>query len=117
MIVSHTDHIEAHYMPRPKVHWDPLSAVVSYDGQLAVCGITTVLAITLPAAMRTVTRTPVAAVGLDDRGEIAVGKRADLVRVRITRVDAAARDALCADTPLPPVPVVRAVWRTGARVA
>src|ERR1700722_10122775 len=30
-------------MPRPKVHWDPMSAVVSYDGQLAVCGITTVL--------------------------------------------------------------------------
>jgi alpha-D-ribose 1-methylphosphonate 5-triphosphate diphosphatase len=43
LVELHTDHIEAHYMPRPKVHWDPLSAVVSYDGQLAVCGITTVL--------------------------------------------------------------------------
>src|SRR5215813_10464423 len=43
LVELHTDHIEAHYLPRPKVHWDPLSAVVSYDGQLAVCGITTVL--------------------------------------------------------------------------
>src|SRR5499427_5658354 len=43
LVELHTDHIEAHYMPRPKVHWDPVAAVVSYDGQLAVCGITTVL--------------------------------------------------------------------------
>jgi len=43
LVELHTDHLEAHYMPRPKVHWDPISAVVSYDGQLAVCGITTVL--------------------------------------------------------------------------
>jgi alpha-D-ribose 1-methylphosphonate 5-triphosphate diphosphatase len=43
LIELHTDHIEAHYMPRPKVYWDPLAAVVSYDGQLASCGITTVL--------------------------------------------------------------------------
>jgi alpha-D-ribose 1-methylphosphonate 5-triphosphate diphosphatase len=43
LVELHTDHIEAHYMPRPKVRWDPVSAVVSYDGQLAVCGITTVL--------------------------------------------------------------------------
>jgi alpha-D-ribose 1-methylphosphonate 5-triphosphate diphosphatase len=51
--------------------------------------------------MRTVTKTPAEAVGLDDRGEIAVGKRADLVRVRQTET----------------VPVVRAVWRAGRRVA
>jgi alpha-D-ribose 1-methylphosphonate 5-triphosphate diphosphatase len=43
LVELHTDHIEAHYMPRPKVHRDPLSAVVSYDAQLATCGITTVL--------------------------------------------------------------------------
>jgi alpha-D-ribose 1-methylphosphonate 5-triphosphate diphosphatase len=58
-------------------------------------------AIDLPQAIRTVTRTPAEAVGLDDRGEIAIGKRADLVRVRVTR----------------DIPVVRAVWRTGERVA
>jgi alpha-D-ribose 1-methylphosphonate 5-triphosphate diphosphatase len=57
--------------------------------------------IDLPQAIRTVTRTPAEAVGLDDRGEIAIGKRADLVRVRVTR----------------DIPVVRAVWRTGERVA
>ncbi len=43
LIELHTDHLEAHYVPRPKVHWDPVAAVVSYDGQLATCGITTVL--------------------------------------------------------------------------
>jgi alpha-D-ribose 1-methylphosphonate 5-triphosphate diphosphatase len=43
LIELHTDHLEAHYVPRPKVFWDPVAAVVSYDGQLATCGITTVL--------------------------------------------------------------------------
>src|SRR5579859_7304243 len=43
LIELHTDHLEAHYVPRPKVFWNPVSAVVSYDGQLATCGITTVL--------------------------------------------------------------------------
>lgn len=43
LVELHTDHLEAHFMPRPKVFWDPISAVVSYDGQLATSGITTVL--------------------------------------------------------------------------
>jgi alpha-D-ribose 1-methylphosphonate 5-triphosphate diphosphatase len=43
LIELHTDHLEAHYIPRPKVYWDPLAAVISYDGQLATSGITTVL--------------------------------------------------------------------------
>jgi len=43
LIELHTDHLEAHYVPRPKVFWDPIAAVISYDGQLATCGITTVL--------------------------------------------------------------------------
>jgi alpha-D-ribose 1-methylphosphonate 5-triphosphate diphosphatase len=43
LVELHTDHLEAHYAPRPKVHWDPVGAVVSYDGQLATSGITTVL--------------------------------------------------------------------------
>src|SRR5438128_1902718 len=43
LIELHTDHLEMHYVPRPKVFWDPIAAVVSYDGQLATCGITTVL--------------------------------------------------------------------------
>src|SRR5262245_30141650 len=43
LVELHTDHIEAHYMPRPKVFWDPVAAVLSYDAALATCGITTVL--------------------------------------------------------------------------
>src|ERR1700712_1097449 len=43
LIELHTDHLEMHYVPRPKVFWDPIAAVVSYDGQLATSGITTVL--------------------------------------------------------------------------
>ena len=43
LVELHTDHLEAHFVPRPKVFWDPVAAVVSYDGQLATSGITTVL--------------------------------------------------------------------------
>src|SRR3982074_93907 len=43
LVELHTDHLEAHYVPRPKAFWDPIAAVVSYDGQLATSGITTVL--------------------------------------------------------------------------
>ena len=43
LIELHTDHLEAHYVPRPKVFWDATAAVVSCDGQFATCGITTVL--------------------------------------------------------------------------
>jgi alpha-D-ribose 1-methylphosphonate 5-triphosphate diphosphatase len=43
LVELHTDHLEAHYMPRPKVHWDSMAAVISYDAQIATSGITTVL--------------------------------------------------------------------------
>jgi alpha-D-ribose 1-methylphosphonate 5-triphosphate diphosphatase len=55
----------------------------------------------LPGAIRLVTRNPAQALGLHDRGEIAAGKRADLIRV-----------AKAGDTP-----VVRGVWRGGERKA
>ncbi|MDU6832819.1 MAG: amidohydrolase family protein, partial [Bradyrhizobium sp.] len=58
-------------------------------------------AIDLAAAVRTVTKAPADAVGLHDRGEIAAGKRADLIRVRVAGQ----------------LPVVRSVWREGLRVA
>jgi alpha-D-ribose 1-methylphosphonate 5-triphosphate diphosphatase len=54
----------------------------------------------LPAAINLVSRNPARAVGLADRGEIAPGRRADLVRVR----------------PTGSIPVIRAVWRAGERV-
>ncbi len=39
----------------------------------------------LPKAVRTVTLNPARAIGLQDRGDVAVGQRADLVRVRMNR--------------------------------
>ncbi|MGV8951545.1 MAG: alpha-D-ribose 1-methylphosphonate 5-triphosphate diphosphatase [Cypionkella sp.] len=57
--------------------------------------------LTLPQALALVTGNPARAAGLDDRGEIAIGKRADLVRVQMIRG----------------APVVRAVWRQGKRVS
>ena len=57
--------------------------------------------IALPDAIASVTRNPAAATGLRDRGIIAAGKRADLVRVR-----------LAGD-----IPVVAQVWRQGRQVA
>ncbi len=38
----HTDHLEAHAVPRPHVHWDPQAAVLAYDRQIIASGITTV---------------------------------------------------------------------------
>jgi alpha-D-ribose 1-methylphosphonate 5-triphosphate diphosphatase len=58
-------------------------------------------AITLPDSVRMVSTRPAQAAGLDDRGEVAIGKRADLVRVE----------------KLGEVPIVRGVWRQGRRVS
>jgi alpha-D-ribose 1-methylphosphonate 5-triphosphate diphosphatase len=55
----------------------------------------------LAGAVRLISKAPAEATGLHDRGEIAVGRRADLLRV-------ATHDG---------EPVVRAVWREGRRVA
>ena len=41
---------------------------------------------TLAKAVRTVTRNPARAIGMGDRGEVAVGQRADILRVRMNRV-------------------------------
>jgi alpha-D-ribose 1-methylphosphonate 5-triphosphate diphosphatase len=42
LVEIHTDNLEAHYMPRPKVEWNATSAVLAYDAQIASSGITTV---------------------------------------------------------------------------
>lgn len=42
LIELHTDHLETHIQPRPKVDWHPVSAVLAYDAQIAAAGITTV---------------------------------------------------------------------------
>ena len=42
LVELHTDHLEPHYQPRPKVFWKPFSAVFAYDAQIAAAGITTV---------------------------------------------------------------------------
>ncbi|WP_105383782.1 alpha-D-ribose 1-methylphosphonate 5-triphosphate diphosphatase [Neorhizobium alkalisoli] len=57
--------------------------------------------VSLPKALAMVTATPARTVGLNDRGRIEAGLRADLVRVHHEQG----------------VPVVRAVWREGKRVA
>jgi alpha-D-ribose 1-methylphosphonate 5-triphosphate diphosphatase len=54
----------------------------------------------LPAAMAMITSRPAELAGLDDRGRLASGKRADLVRLRVHET----------------LPVVRQVWSGGERV-
>lgn len=44
LIELHTDHLESHYAPRPKVRWNPIAAVQAHDAQIAASGITTVFA-------------------------------------------------------------------------
>jgi alpha-D-ribose 1-methylphosphonate 5-triphosphate diphosphatase len=58
-------------------------------------------AITLPDAIALITDRPARMAYLPDRGRIAPGLRADLVRVRVHQG----------------LPVVRQVWRAGERVA
>jgi len=60
----------------------------------------TVEGISLSKAVQLVTKRPAEAAGFTDRGEIATGKRADFVQVRV-------EDG---------IPVVRTVWRQGRRV-
>lgn len=55
----------------------------------------------LPAAIALISAGPAAMVGLADRGRLAPGLRADLVQVRLHH----------------DMPVIRAVWRAGTRVA
>jgi len=57
--------------------------------------------ISLPAAVATITAVPALMLGMTDRGRIEPGLRADLVRIH----------------PLGDMPVIRAVWRGGERVA
>ncbi|MFC7399631.1 alpha-D-ribose 1-methylphosphonate 5-triphosphate diphosphatase [Chelatococcus sp. GCM10030263] len=42
LVELHTDQLESHFRPRPRVKWHPLSAVMAYDAQIAAAGITTV---------------------------------------------------------------------------
>ena len=60
-----------------------------------------IVGMTLPAAVGLVSLNPAEAVGLHDRGAITPGRRADLVQVRLDG----------------DLPIVRAVWRQGRRVA
>src|SRR5436190_2616110 len=38
----HTDALEFHYKPRPRVRWSPDAAIMQHDAQVAASGITTV---------------------------------------------------------------------------
>jgi alpha-D-ribose 1-methylphosphonate 5-triphosphate diphosphatase len=62
---------------------------------------TTISEITLPQAIALITDRPAQMGGLPDRGRIAVGLSADLVRVRVYEG----------------IPIVRGVWRRGERIA
>lgn len=42
LVELHTDHIEGHYLPRPKVRWNMMAALQAHDAQIAASGITTV---------------------------------------------------------------------------
>ena len=42
LVELHTDHLEGHYAPRPRVRWNPIAAVLAHDAQVAASGITTV---------------------------------------------------------------------------
>ena len=85
---GYLDIISSDYVPHSLLH-GAMKLFEEFDGY------------DLPRAIRTVSLTPATQVGLHDRGEIAVGKRADLIRVHHS----------------PHHPIVRGVWREGVRVS
>ena len=92
-----------HILSSDYVPSSPLQAVF----QLAVDG-----AMSLVDGVKLVSANPARAVGLDDRGEITIGKRADLVQVQPHDLPTTARHPRGRR-----VPVVRSVYRQGARVS
>ena len=78
LVELHTDHLEGHYAPRPKVRWNPIAAVLAHDAQVATAGITTVL-----DALRVgmdedadLTSEDIAQAGRSDRGQCPAGPAA-----------------------------------------
>ena len=92
-----------HILSSDYVPSSPLQAVF----QLSVDG-----AVGLADGAKLVSGNPARAVGLDDRGEIAIGKRADLVQVQPHDLPATERQPHGRR-----VPVVRSVYRQGVRVS
>ncbi len=76
----HTDALEFHYKPRPKVRWSPAAAIQQHDAQVAASGITTVF-----DALR---------VGLDQEGDMG---RDDMLALGAAIEQASASGRLRAD--------------------
>ena len=84
---GYLDTISSDYVPHSLLH----AAMVLFDD---------VEGIELPQAINMISKTPAESVGMTDRGEISVGRRADLVQVHHS----------------PHHPVIRRVWKQGNRV-
>ncbi|MEI9417732.1 alpha-D-ribose 1-methylphosphonate 5-triphosphate diphosphatase [Mesorhizobium sp. Cs1321R2N1] len=80
LVELHTDHLEGHYAPRPKVRWNPIAAVLAHDAQVATAGITTVL-----DALR---------VGMDEDADLTLD---DIRKLADAIEDSVAQDRLRAD--------------------
>ncbi|MDP9836454.1 alpha-D-ribose 1-methylphosphonate 5-triphosphate diphosphatase [Neorhizobium huautlense] len=72
----HTDHLETHFQPRPKVRWNMDAALQAHDGQVASSGITTVF-----DALR---------VGIDDDTDLGPADMAAMA-TKISQANAAGR--------------------------
>src|SRR5882724_10252870 len=76
----HTDALEFHYKPRPRVRWSPDAAILQHDAQVAASGITTVF-----DALR---------VGLDEENDM---RREDMLKLGTAIGDASRAGRLRAE--------------------
>jgi alpha-D-ribose 1-methylphosphonate 5-triphosphate diphosphatase len=97
---SHSGNVAAAELARAGLLDSLSSDYVPASLLLAALRLTEEAGYAVPRAIATVSLNPARSVGLDDRGEIAPGLRADLVHMRQTSGH----------------PVVRTVWRAGQRV-
>ncbi|WP_099865019.1 alpha-D-ribose 1-methylphosphonate 5-triphosphate diphosphatase [Pararhizobium haloflavum] len=80
LVELHTDHLEGHYAPRPRVRWDPKVALLAHDAQIAAAGITTVF-----DALR---------VGMDEDAELGID---DMMRLEAAICEGVDRNRLRAE--------------------
>ena len=81
LIELHTDNLERHMQPRPKVDWPHMAAILAHDGELASTGITTVFDAMRVGSVVSASRTRYGKYARSLAGELLEARRAGMLRI------------------------------------